>query len=478
MKKTFYTTRDIKNFIITQNIVPHNFARRSYQSGQYQAIIDQSRNFIQDIINNKAEINAQDIHLVEDLIYSLSRVLPRSQQPQIKQYLHRIAELHHSARQQKQQQQTLRSLAVVEAMLNNKKQARNLSPEDFIIIQQTLQAAPTDKKTLRLKQQLQSYAQLKYTELKGTQSFNELNPLHQDFKHRFNLHHIQIKPTSAVRTPINNSTSASRAAPSAPKIGLFSQIKTSFRKLGENIAQFGRRTTDFLETAYRKSKNWVFVGVMAAASVMLGKGIYKEATYQYIPPSHPKTENTKAAQASIADTTKTKDFQQALAEQKDSVKTAAQSKQKTPAVKSVQTTASKVSTATTPNQTQLSGDYYDTSLEIHLKSKAKVAALYHKIDSLAAKGLIKFSQGTNTKWYAHAATMYQLIRPNSQENKDFQSLLNGQSVDTAYINNLVIKAGTKGQGVKPDNNSITTSNFDHAPSALQMQHLHNLQAQR
>ena len=74
--------------------------------------------------------------------------------------------------------------------------------------------------------------------------------------------------------------------------------------------------------------------------------------------------------------------------------------------------------------------------------------------------------------------MYQLIRPNSQENKDFQSLLNGQSVDAAYINNLVIKAGTKGQGVKPDNNSITTSNFDQASSQLQMQHLHNLQAQR
>ena len=475
MKKTFYTTKDIKNFIITQNMVPHDFDRRGYQSGQYQAIIRQSHTLIQDLLDNKIEIDPKDINLVEDLAYSLRRVMPRRQQPQIKQYLHRISALKQTVQQQQQHQQSLRNLSVVETTLNNKKQARNLSLTELMIIQQTLQAAPTDKKTLRLKQQLDSYARLKYAELKSTESFNRLNPFHQEFVKSFDLTHVQIKQSVSTNTVANKTSHSSSIA--TPKIGLFSKLKTSFRNLGENIAQFGRRTADFFETAYHKGKNWVFIGVMAAASVMLGKGIYKEATYQYIPPSHPKTENTKAAQASVADTTKTKDFQQALAEQKDSVKPATQNKQKTPAVKVAQTT-SKVSSATTPNQTQLSGDYYDTSLEIHLKSKAKVAALYHKIDSLAAKGLIKFSQGTNTKWYAHAATMYQLIRPNSQENKDFQSLLNGQSVDAAYINNLVIKAGTKGQGVKPDNNSITTSNFDQASSQLQMQHLHNLQAQR
>ena len=71
--------------------------------------------------------------------------------------------------------------------------------------------------------------------------------------------------------------------------------------------------------------------------------------------------------------------------------------------------------------------------------------------------------------------MYQLIRPNSSEYKAIKNLLNGGSENVEKINQLVIDAGTKGQGVKPDNASIKTSNFDIAPKILQIQHIKNLQ---
>ena len=122
----------------------------------------------------------------------------------------------------------------------------------------------------------------------------------------------------------------------------------------------------------------------------------------------------------------------------------------------------------------LDHDYFDSALTIHLKSAQAVQKLYDKIDSLAAKGAIQFANGTNTKRYAHAFTMYRLIRPNSAENKAIQDLLNGGKVDKGYINALVLKAGERGSGVKPDNNSIKTSNFDAASKALQLQHLANL----
>ena len=41
-----------------------------------------------------------------------------------------------------------------------------------------------------------------------------------------------------------------------------------------------------------------------------------------------------------------------------------------------------------------------------------------------------------------------------------------------------MKAKAKGEGIKPDNNSIKTSNFDKAGKSLQIQHLKNLQKQR
>ena len=128
------------------------------------------------------------------------------------------------------------------------------------------------------------------------------------------------------------------------------------------------------------------------------------------------------------------------------------------------------------SKTQITGDYFDTSLEIHLKSKEKVQSLYDKIDALAEDGKIKFDNGTNTKKYAHAFTMYNLIRPNSVENQKIQNLLNGGQENPELINRLVLKAKDNGTGVKPDSPSIQTSNFDSANVALQQQHLKNLKS--
>lgn len=96
--------------------------------------------------------------------------------------------------------------------------------------------------------------------------------------------------------------------------------------------------------------------------------------------------------------------------------------------------------------------YYDKALEIHLQSAKARDDLYIKIQELAKTGNIVFSEGTNYKWYAHAFTMYKLIRPNSPETRVINRLLSGdKNMDQKYINNLVIQAGKTGFGVKSEN---------------------------
>ena len=58
----------------------------------------------------------------------------------------------------------------------------------------------------------------------------------------------------------------------------------------------------------------------------------------------------------------------------------------------------------TETKTTISDNYYDTSLQIHLKSKQAVQSLYDQIDKLKAAGKLKMSEGLDTKRYAHSFT--------------------------------------------------------------------------
>lgn len=456
LKKTYCNENLLMQLIAAQNIVPRKIDPKSYTDQQYIRIKEQSFDFIESFFNKEYEIDSSNLPLVEDLIYSLKNSCSSKKSlSRINKYLHRLDLIKKEAEKEQQFLNSLNNIQKAAAVLENKKLARSLSPQALLIIRNTLNAAKMDKQAAqRLSNRLDSYARLKYAELKSSKSFDRRNPHHKALEQTFALTHTRI--TNRMTQPQTSRRAHPRpSAPKTPRPGFFARLHTAAASLSTQISNAADNIRWRLSRFWHKAEKWVAIGATVAASVFLGKIIHKEINYQYIPPVKQNKEVVTQTPPAKQETEKTKDFNKAIAEQE---------------------AATTIPTDKVANQTPITGDYYDSALEIHLKSKEKVAALYHKIDSLAKSGAIKFSDGTNTKRYAHAATMYRLIRPNSKENKAFQNLLNGGKEDTGYINALVVKAGAKGQGVKADNNSITTSNFDNAPAQLQAQHLQNLRS--
>ena len=456
MTKKPYKTEQIEALQATQHAITLTSEHNPFIDAQRHAINNQTFCFLQCIINKEITIKPQDWPLVENLAGDLlqsSSLLNRYKVNKLVKQVNQLAT--EAKRNQSLLSSSLHDIDAIAEILKDKQQARSLSMQDFITAQQTITEARLNKNKRRfMLAQLQNAARSHYIELKNNQTFNADNPLHAQFEQSFNLQHIKLTHRSQQNAKPHVRTQPLQPAPRKPS---FTSRWLAFgSKVKHQISSSLHKMQQQLSGLWYYGKKWAIIGASVMGSVFLGKALVNELHYQdKVNHSHKETLAPKASSSNQAAATKS--FQEALQEQQSSTANAS---------------------PTQLNKTQLSGDYYDTSLEIHLKSKAKVAALYHQIDSLADKGLIKFANGTNTKRYAHAATMYRLIRPNSKENKAFQNLLHGGKEDLSYINNLVIKAGAKGQGVKADDNSITTSNFAQASSDLQMQHLHNLHQDR
>lgn len=413
--------------------------------------VQQTQNLLNNFLEDEAEVTYSDLSLVEDLAYALRNTshgeAKHKAEALLKKILQKI-ELRQATLNK------LKDINFVAFTLNNKKMARALSPEALLVAQKTVnqdQSASLKFKA-RLTQQLQSFALLQYAEIKSSKQAIDAN---KEFIDVFNLRHKNV--VIQQKNNISKSSSFPDAKPEK-RNSFFSFMKKAKDKVLKTLDNVRHNIKVFF---YRHEPK---IAVASFALLgLLGNKLYKMSDNPSPYPYQNFGINTQKNQTPMADTAnisqaKTADFV------KEAQKMA------------VTENKTEESNSLSSSKTQITADYFDTSLEIHLKSKEKVQSLYDKIDALADDGKIKFDNGTNTKKYAHAFTMYNLIRPNSVENQKIQNLLNGGKENPELINRLVLKAKDNGTGVKPDSPSIQTSNFDSANMALQQQHLKNLKS--
>ena len=439
----FMNTASLKMFFDAQKSVTYG---GSGSMNKY--ILAQSQDVLQGLADGSVEINASDIDLCIELARCYAKSVSGENRKMALDLLRKILAVGRKRQDILQKMENIHHVAYV---LNHKKLAAQLSPEEMMVMSNTIlqdkQNSP--KFNQRLMQQLNSRALWKYASMSDKEICD--SKINQNFVQMFNLKHkSKSRHNNGNFRTITNAVLAqepvvkkkSFKARCAEKIKNFKyNISTSLTKLKHKVAHFYR------QHEYK---------IAAFSFFLIGVGTYKASNYL-------EKEQTKAAYNQIQssythDDAKSADFSAERAKIMNAQKNDTQNKTE----------------ATTVDHSMR--DYYDTALLIHLKSVQAVQKLYHKIDSLAASGAIHFSQGTNAKRYAHAFTMYELIRPNSVENKQIQQLLAGEKVDAKYINSLVLKAGPKGNGVKPDNSSIKTSHFDQATKSLKLAHLANLKS--
>ena len=439
----FMNTASLKMFFDAQKSVTYG---GSGSMNKY--ILAQSQDVLQGVADGSVEINASDIDLCIELARCYAKSVSGENRKMAFDLLRKILAVGRKRQDILQKMENIHHVAYV---LNHKKLAAQLSPEEMMVMSNTIlqdkQNSP--KFNQRLMQQLNSRALLKYASMsdkeicdsKINQNFVQMFGLKYKSKSRHNNGNFRtITNAVLAQEPVVKKKSFMTRC--AEKIKNFKyNISTSLTKLKHKVAHFYR------QHEYK---------IAAFSFFLIGVGTYKASNYL-------EKEQTKAAYNQIQssythDDAKSADFSAERAKIMNAQKNDTQNKTE----------------ATVVDHSMR--DYYDTALLIHLKSVQAVQKLYHKIDSLAASGAIHFSQGTNAKRYAHAFTMYELIRPNSVENKKIQKLLAGEKVDAEYINSLVLKAGPKGNGVKPDNSSIKTSHFDQATKSLKLAHLANLKS--
>lgn len=439
----FMNTASLKMFFDAQKSVTYG---GSGSMNKY--ILAQSQDVLQGLADGSVEINASDIDLCIELARCYAKSVSGENRKMAFDLLRKILAVGRKRQDILQKMENIHHVAYV---LNHKKLAAQLSPEEMMVMSNTIlqdkQNSP--KFNQRLMQQLNSRALWKYASMSDKEICD--SKINQNFVQMFNLKHkSKSRHNNGNFRTITNAVLAQEPVVKkksfmtrcAEKIKNFKyNISTSLTKLKHKVAHFYR------QHEYK---------IAAFSFFLIGVGTYKASNYL-------EKEQTKAAYNQIQssythDDAKSADFSAERAKIMDAQKNDTQNKTE----------------ATVVDHSMR--DYYDTALLIHLKSVQAVQKLYHKIDSLAASGAIHFSQGTNAKRYAHAFTMYELIRPNSVENKQIQQLLAGEKVDAEYINSLVLKAGPKGNGVKPDNSSIKTSHFDQATKSLKLAHLANLKS--
>ena len=439
----FMNTASLKMFFDAQKSVTYG---GSGSMNKY--ILAQSQDVLLGLADGSVEINASDIDLCIELARCYAKSVSGENRKMALDLLRKILAVGRKRQDILQKMENIHHVAYV---LNHKKLAAQLSPEEMMVMSNTIlqdkQNSP--KFNQRLMQQLNSRALLKYASMSDKEICD--SKINQNFVQMFNLKHkSKSRHNNGNFRTITNAVLAQEPVVKkksfmtrcAEKIKNFKyNISTSLTKLKHKVAHFYR------QHEYK---------IAAFSFFLIGVGTYKASNYL-------EKEQTKAAYNQIQssythDDAKSADFSAERAKIMDAQKNDTQNKTE----------------ATVVDHSMR--DYYDTALLIHLKSVQAVQKLYHKIDSLAASGAIHFSQGTNAKRYAHAFTMYELIRPNSDENKKIQKLLAGEKVDAEYINSLVLKAGPKGNGVKPDNSSIKTSHFDQATKSLKLAHLANLKS--
>lgn len=436
-KKIYMSRAQIAAYVATQAGIHYSHHKNAYFRQCDEAVYEQSLRLIDDFLNNRVETEAGAVKEIEELIYTVKHRANAKLSLQMQKALHRLQSQKAAHDEMQKRFEKLGELTFISSVLNNKKQAAVLSPAELNIIKETLDKQPDNAIIRRLREKAQSYALLCYSKLKNKQELNLRNPEHRKLVNSYNLEHIRTF-SNTPKTQKRPEVQIKQPQQKKKAFAAFGILSEKFKLLKNNTQQKLKNFGILSREKIRKTKKIAVLAAIAAVSVFVGKGLLKET-----------------GRANMSSVKVAKEIKTAPAEQ---------------------TTAASTQTADFAKfaQTTVTGDYYDTALQIHLKSKENVQKLYNQVAQLAEDGKISPSEKNSIKQYAHAFTMYRLIRPNSKENKAIQNLLNGGKEDKGYIENLVKKAGKYGNGVKPDNNNIKHSNFDKASPALQQQHLKNL----
>ena len=436
-EKIYMSRAQIAAYITTQAGIHHSRHKNTYFHQCDEAVYEQSLRLIDDFLNDRIETENGAVKEIEDLIYTVKHRADSRLSLQMQKALHHLQSKKAAYAKMQKRFEDLKQLAFISSVFNSKKQAAALTPAELNIIKETLDRQPENAITKRLREKAQSYALLCYAKLKNEQELNLRNPEHRKLVNAYNLEYVRVC-SNIPKTKGRPEVKVQQPQKKKKVFAVFGLFSRKFKSLKDNTHKKLKNFGILSRRKIRKAKKIAILAAIAAVSVFVGKGLLKE------------TGRTNMSSVKV-----TKEIKTAPAEQ-----TAAVSAQTADFTKFAQTT--------------VTGDYYDTALQIHLKSKENVQKLYNQVAQLAEDGKISPSEENSLKQYAHAFTMYRLIRPNSEENKAIQNLLNGGKEDKDYIDKLVKKAGKYGNGVKPDNNNIKHSNFDNASSALQQQHLKNL----
>lgn len=199
---------------------------------------------------------------------------------------------------------------------------------------------------------------------------------------------------------------------------------------------------------FNKSKKWLLAGTIVAAGIFGAKTLLKESRHPVrAEMSYTVTPDTATSASVIADT---------------AVAVRAPTKENT----SSQTADNKIDS--------IWKNYYDSALNIHLGSAGR-DSLYQRVSSMIKEKRLAPDPAFSVSRYAHSITMWNLLRPNTAENKFIREAISGKTLSTEEnrrFNNLIRQAGEKGKGLT---GTGKFSNYDHSSLAAQKEHIHAVQ---
>ena len=199
---------------------------------------------------------------------------------------------------------------------------------------------------------------------------------------------------------------------------------------------------------FNKSKKWLLAGTIVAAGIFGAKTLLKESRHPIrAEVSYTVIPDTATSASVIADT---------------AVAVRTPTKENMPS----QIADNKIDS--------IWKNYYDSALKIHLGSAGR-DSLYQRVSSMIKEKRLAPDPAFSVSRYAHSITMWNLLKPNSAENKFIKEALNGKTLsaeENRRFNNLIRQAGEKGKGLT---GTGKFSNYNHRSRAVQKEHILALQ---
>ncbi|MBO5039093.1 MAG: hypothetical protein J6C85_06555 [Alphaproteobacteria bacterium] len=458
-KQAELISRDLlQNYAALQSSIPAHYSTDSYlgQCAEYKE--QYCAKFLREYVSGVVVLEEGTEDLMEDLLVFLKR----SRHPEIVAIFPEVYKKFKTSVIAKRKQEEKRKTFVATRfkILENKKQAAKLSSDDMIMISGLLQDVTTYS-TVRLKDKLRGFADNKINltlkgEMPADENFDRLVSVFGTYKQKKQLEQFYARNE--------------RLAEQKQEADLSGKKKNMGFRFNKGL----------FKNAWRSVKR---VAVVAGIALLGYIGIKSDhgvmSNDRKQNPVEVNTDLQKQLAVSQSKVNKAIDFSKARenmenqtlkqdVSKQDSVKKADtphqdEVKHKVSAQKNIQTSEAEQVQTETLSLEEAYKESHQASVKLHLGEK-KSKTLYNALHRLEKDGKIGFDKGTNLDWYAYSYTMYKVIAPYSDETRLFEDFLNGKPVDKSAINDLVIKAGRNGTGVK---GSGSYSAYDNA--SLQVQ---------